>query len=124
MHSGPEHTNRESYGRLGGRGARDGGADGGRVVCASFDRFDGRGDEGADEVNWLSLRKSEGGETRREGQRKRVQRSSRRVVVIGLEMDAWGIFGRIDYCVEVCVDLGCITVVRMHVLERRQAECG
>jgi hypothetical protein len=124
MHSGPGHTDRESYGRLGGRGTRDGRACNRRVVRASLDRLEGRGDDGDGAVNWLSLRKSEGSETRREAQRKRVERSSQSVVVIGLEMDAWGIIGRIDYRVEVCVDLRCVAVVGMDVLERRQAESG
>jgi hypothetical protein len=53
-----------------------------------------------------------------------VERRCQRVVVSVVEVTTWRILLRSGELVEMRMDLGCVAVVGMDMLERSQAECG
>lgn len=124
MHSGPGHTKRESYGRLGGRGTRDGRADGGRIVSASFRGWAGYRSNRPNRIHRLGLCKSERRKKRGELERERVERRCQRVIVRVVEVSTRQIVLKVGELVEMRMDFRYMAIVGMDMLERRQAECG
>jgi hypothetical protein len=88
------------------------------------ERYSGAG------FDYQATPKNKRSETRRKGQRKAVERSDGRVIIVVVEMNARRVLMRVlmrvlvhmGQRVEVCVDDGRMPLIGVNVLKRRQAE--